>query len=175
MRAGRVMGCWRSILAVGLLLVAHGAGAGTPGALESLPPTPGIHIRSYDGLEHRDSAHYAALCRIVTTEFGIEPPEGPLHLVFVAQDVVDRMLAANPGRFQGKGFTAVFIEPSLIIMIGAEEADDTFMHEYMHYLNTRGLLFADLSPRAAHRRIEEAEGMLLGSTSYLTYIGGRSR
>jgi hypothetical protein len=136
----------------------------------SFSDAPGLHVMSYDGLTHRDSAHYAGLCRVVETEMGITQTLERLHVVFVDQPTSDRIIAANPGRFEGKDFTGAFIAPALIIMVGEEESDDTFMHEYLHYLHTRGLLFRGVPQSMVHRRIEETEGYLIASASYLALL-----
>ena len=126
---------------------------------------------AYDGLTHRDSAYYAALCRGGGNRNGhfADAPER-LHVVFVDQSTSDRIIAANPGRFEGKDFTGAFIAPALIIMVGEEESDDTFMHEYLHYLHTQGLVFRGVPQAMVHRRIEETEGYLIASASYLALL-----
>ena len=136
----------------------------------SFSDTPGLHVTSYDGLAHRDSVYYTALCGVVHTEMGIEHVPARLHVVFVDQYTSDRIIAANPGRFAGKDFTGAFIAPSLIIMVGEEESDDTFMHEYLHYLHAQGLVFRGVPQSMVHRRIEEAEGYLIASATYLDLL-----
>jgi hypothetical protein len=136
----------------------------------SFSDAPGLHVMSYDGLTHRDSAHYAGLCRVVDTEMGNTQMLERLHVVFVDQSTSDRIIAANPGRFEGKDFTGAFIAPALILMVGEDESDDTFMHEYLHYLHTRGLIFRGVPQSLVHRRIEETEGYLIASESYLAFL-----
>jgi hypothetical protein len=136
----------------------------------SFNEAPGLHVKSYDGLVHRDSSYYEGLCRVVEAEMGITRTPERLHIVFVDQSTSDRIIAANPGRFEGKDFTGAFIAPSLIIMVGEEESDDTFMHEYLHYLHTHGLVFRGVPQSLVHRRIEETEGYLIASASYLSFL-----
>ena len=84
--------------------------------------------------------------------------------------VSDRIIAANPGRFQGKDFSGAFIPPGLIVLVGDEESDDTFMHEYLHYLHANGLVFRGVPLDRVHHRIEETEGYLLASRSYIGFL-----
>jgi hypothetical protein len=131
---------------------------------------PGLHVTTYDGLTHRSEAYYTALCAVVDTEMGVKHAPVRLHVVFVDQETSDRIIAANPGRFQGKDFTGAFIPPGLIVLVGDEESDDTFMHEYLHYLQTNALVFRGVPQDLVHRRIEETEGYLLASRSYINFL-----
>jgi hypothetical protein len=160
----------RSVV-IGMLLVIATTTLHTQDRLPlSFSEAPGLHVMSYDGLVHRDSAYYAGLCRVVETEMGVTHTIERLHVVFMDQSASDRIIAANPGRFEGKDFTGAFIAPSLIIMVGEEESDDTFMHEYLHYLQTHGLVFRGVPQSQVHRRIEETEGYLIASGSYLAFL-----
>jgi hypothetical protein len=136
----------------------------------SFNEAPGLHITSYDGRQHRSEVYYAALCTVVDSELCVAQPAERLHVVFVDQETSDRLIAANPGRFQGKDFTGAFIPPALIVLVGDEESDDTFMHEYLHYLHTHGLALRGVPQDRVHRRIEETEGYLLASQSYIRFL-----
>jgi hypothetical protein len=136
----------------------------------SFSEAPGLHVTSHDGLPHRSEAYYGALCAVVDSEMGISRAADRLHIVFVDQETSDRIIAANPGRFQGKDFTGAFIPPGLIVLVGVEESDDTFMHEYLHYLHAHGLVFRGVPQDHVHRRIEETEGYLLASLSYIRFL-----
>lgn len=157
-------------MGAGLLLAA----ALTAHSQDRLPVSfneaPGLHVVSYDGHDHRSEAYYSGLCAVVDAEMRVDAHTPQLHVVFVDQETSDRIIAANPGRFQGKDFTGAFIPPALIMLVGDEESDDTFMHEYLHYLHTHGLLFRGVPQDAVHRRIEETEGYLLASRSYLRFL-----
>jgi hypothetical protein len=136
----------------------------------SFNEAPGLHVTSYDGLQHRSEVYYKTLCAVVDSEMGVPRTAERLHVVFVDQETSDRLIAANPGRFQGKDFTGAFIPPALIVLVGDEESDDTFMHEYLHYLHTHGLVFRGVPQDLVHRRIEETEGYLLASRSYIHFL-----
>lgn len=136
----------------------------------SFNEAPGLHVMAYDGLTHRSEAYYTALCAVVDSEMGVTRAPGRLHVVFVDQETSDRIIAANPGRFQGKDFAGAFIPPGLIVLVGDLESDDTFMHEYLHYLQTNGLVFRGVPHDLVHRRIEETEGYLIASRSYILFL-----
>jgi hypothetical protein len=137
----------------------------------SFNEAPGLHVVAYDGLQHRSGAYYAALCAVVDSEMGVACSVERLHVVFVDQETSDRIISANPGRFQGKDFTGAFIPPALIVLVGEDESDDTFMHEYLHYLHMHGLVFHGVPHDIVHRRIEETEGYLLASGNYIRFLG----
>lgn len=137
---------------------------------ESFNEAPGLHVVSYDGRSHRSPAYYAGLCAVVDAEMGVATVARQLHVVFVDQKTSDRIITANPGRFQGKDFTGAFIPPALIMLVGEDESDDTFMHEYLHYLHTHGSVFRGVPQDVVHRRIEETEGYLLASRSYIRFL-----
>jgi hypothetical protein len=143
-----------------------------PGTFEL---SPGVHIHAHDGRSHRSSAHYLELCRVVASEFDVRIDSISIQLVFIDQKTRDRMSANNRGRFRDEDWTGAYLAPSLILMLGEEEADDTFMHEFMHLLQHRGLLFAAAHPSSVHRIIEENEAMLLGSKTYLEYLKKRPK
>jgi hypothetical protein len=166
---------WREIIGC-LVLISIGASAPSQDRLpSSFNEAPGLHVTSYDGLQHRSEGYYKALCAAVDAEMGIPRSAARLHVVFVDQQTSDRLIAANPGRFQGKDFTGAFIPPALIVLVGDEESDDTFMHEYLHYLHTQGLAFRGVPQDIVHRRIEETEGYLLASHSYIRFLRSQSR
>jgi hypothetical protein len=142
---------------------------------ESLDASPGVHLYTHDGLEHRSSSHYATLCRIVNAEFGIKVDSLSVHVVFIDQETRDRMRTNNPTRFREQDWLGAFIQPSLILILGEEESDDTFMHEYMHMLRSHGLLFPDAQPSSVHTLIDWNEGLLLGSKAYLDYLKTRPK
>lgn len=157
-------------MGAGLLLVAALTAHSQDRLPASFNESPGLHVISYDGHDHRSATYYTGLCAVVDTEMRIDAHPLQLHVVFVDQETSDRIIAANPGRFQGKDFTGAFIPPTLIMLVGDEESDDTFMHEYLHYLHTHGLLFRGVPQDAVHRRIGETEGYLLASRSYLRFL-----
>jgi hypothetical protein len=139
----------------------------------SLDSTPGVHVYVTDDRPHRDARHYAALCVVVNQEFAIFPDSLLIHVVFIDQITRDRMRANNPARFRGADWCGAFIEPSLILLLGEEESDDTFMHEYMHLLQSRDLIFRGAHPSSVHHLIEQTEGLLLGSKAYIAYLKNR--
>jgi hypothetical protein len=144
--------------------------AGQPQPL-SLGTGPGVHIRAYDNQPHHDAQHYEHLCRIVLKEFGVQLDTLSLNLVFVDGTIQRRLNALNRDRFHNKQWVGVYIKPMLIIMLGEEESDGTFIHEFMHALNNQGLLFAGESEEdSVHELIRVNEGLLLGSESYLEYL-----
>ena len=143
---------------------------------ESLDASPGVHIHVYDGKVHRPVDHYSSLCRIVLTEFGLPSDSLPgINLVFIDEDVRQQIITNNATRFQSADWYGVFIAPSLILISGEQESDDTFMHEYMHFLQQRGLLFKNVPMSAVHHLIEQNEGLLLGSKGYLEYLKTRPK
>lgn len=133
----------------------------------------GLHVTAYDGLTHRSERYYTSLCAVVDSEMAVSHGPIRLHVVFVDQMTCDRIVAANPGRFQGKDLTGAFIPPGLIVLVGDEESDDTFMHEYLHYLQSNGLVFRGVPIDRVHRRIEETEGYLLASAAYIRFLQQR--
>jgi hypothetical protein len=143
----------------------------------SLDFSPGVHLYSYDGAEHRSAAHYLRLCEVVLKEFNVALPVDSVLviLVFVDSETQERLSRNNLVRFQYMHWYGVSIEPALILMDGGEESDDTFMHEYMHLLHHQGRLFRDTSGGGAHLLIKLNEGLLLGSKSYLEYLKTRPR
>ena len=153
-----------------LLVGTAAAGLSQDRLPSSFNETPGLHVVAYDGRLHRSTAYYAALCAVVDSEMGVTCSGERLHVVFVDQETSDRIIAANPGRFQGKDFTGAFIPPALIVLVGEDESDDTFMHEYLHYLHTHGLVFRGVPHDIVHRRIEETEGYLIASRSYIRFL-----
>jgi hypothetical protein len=140
----------------------------------SLSATPGIHIHAYDNRPHKSPEHYEHLCRVVLGEFGIHIDTLSLHLVFVDMELQGTLNALNRDRFHGRRWVGVFIKPMLIIMLGEEESDGTFLHEFMHVLHHRGLLFNDTDEADVHTLININEGLLLGSRSYLEYLKTQS-
>ena len=132
---------------------------------------PGVHVRSYDGRAHMDSAYYNGLCRVVMHEFGIPADSLPsIDLVFVDRQTRVKLTKGNAARFASSDWTGAFIRPSLILVVGEEEADDTFMHEFMHVLQQSGRLFVNVPFSSVHKVIEQNEGLLLGSKSYLEFL-----
>jgi len=157
------------------LFLAAGADSKAQGVFpKSLDTTPGVHVRAEDGRTHRGSDHYSGLCRVVLQEFGI-PADTPItiDLVFIDRETRDRLHDNNATRFESSDWCGAFIAPSLILMVGEEESDDTFMHEFMHYLQQKGLLFSTVPFSAVHPLIERNEGLLLGSKSYLEFLKTR--
>lgn len=140
---------------------------------KSFVPESGVHISTYDGRDHKSAVHYEALCHVVHEEFGLTNDSIRVNLVFVDSSMMKLLTANNPARFHGTEWQGVFIKPYMIIMLGEEESDDTFMHEYMHALQQRGLLFAQVHPSVVHQVIYENEGLLLGSKSYLQFLKSR--
>ena len=136
----------------------------------SLDPSPGIHVYSYDGKAHRSAEHYTALRRVVLQEFRLPEDSVSIDLVFIDPQLRETLYTNNRGRFQSAEWCGAFITPTLIFMLGDEESDDTFMHEYMHSLQDRGVLFHDVHASTVHQLIEKNEGLLLGSKSYLEYL-----
>ncbi len=157
-------------LVAGFLLVATPTVHSQDRLPASFNEAPGLHVIAYDGLAHRSEAYYTALCAVVDSEMGIAASVARLHVVFVDQKTSDRIIAANPGRFHGKDFSGAFIPPALILLVGDDESDDTFMHEYLHFLHTQGLVFRGVPQDAVHRRIGETEGYLLASRSYIRFL-----
>jgi hypothetical protein len=137
---------------------------------ESLTSTPGVHITVQDGMRHQPAAHYEALCQVVLNEFGVHAEAITLNIVFIGEDLRNHLSRNNQTRFETKDWAAAFVHPSLILLVGELESDDTFMHEFMHYLHDRGLLFANVPESRVHATILRNEGLLLGSRSYLEYL-----
>ncbi len=134
----------------------------------SLDPTAGVHVSVQDSAVHRGEDHYGSLCRVVLKEFGLPADTLPsIDLVFINRETRDILSRNNPGRFENSDWCGAFLEPSLILMLGEEESDDTFMHEFLHYLRQHDLLFQGVPASAVHRLIEQNEALLLGSESYL--------
>lgn len=166
----------RSIsMGAGLLLAAVFTASAQDRLPVSFNEAPGLHVTAYDGLPHRSAAYYTALTGVVDAEMGVTPGALRLHVVFVDQETSDRIIAANPGRFHGKDFTGAFIPPGLILLVGDDESDDTFMHEYLHYLHVQGLVFRGVPQDIVHRRIDETEGYLLASRSYIRFLSAHPR
>ena len=130
----------------------------------------GVHIFSYDNLTHKSSEHYENLCRVVIREFGLTLDTICVNLVFVDEALQEHLNENNPERFRSTSWLGVYISPVLILMLGEEESDDTFLHEYMHALHTAGLLFGNVPESEVHSLIHLNEGLLLGSRSYLEYL-----
>ncbi|MEW6511937.1 MAG: hypothetical protein AB1428_13380 [Bacteroidota bacterium] len=166
---GKGRGLWA--FAVAGVAIPSGLLFGQPTRPVSLEARQGVYIRAYDGRDHRDSAYYNALCRVVLKEFAL-PTDSlpPVDLVFVNREIQEKITAGNAGRFPSPEWTGAFIRPSLIIMVGEEEADDTFMHEFMHVLQQHGKLFRNVPFAAVHQLIDQNEGLLLGSKSYLEFL-----
>ena len=137
----------------------------------SLPQTAGVHVFVYDNLEHKSTEYYNALFSVVLKEFGVPTDTIPsVDLIFIDQDLRGVLNGNNARRFGSADWCGAFIKPSLIIMLGEEESDDTFMHECMHYLQQQGRLFQDVHSAAVHQMIDRNEGLLLGSKSYLEFL-----
>ena len=131
----------------------------------------GVHVSWYDERVHMDSAYYNGLCRVVLQEFGLPVDTlPPIDLVFVDRETQEKLTRGNAARFASPDWTGAFIRPSLILIVGEEEADDTFMHEFMHVLQQNGRLFQSIPFSTVHRLIEQNEGLLLGSRSYLEFL-----
>jgi len=141
----------------------------------SLRTDPGVHIAAYDEAEHRQEGHYNVLCSVVHHEFAIDEDGAGITLVFINAKQQKTLNELNPSRFQSAHWYGIALGKNLILMIGEEESDDTFMHEYMHVLNNRGILFKNVASGEVHRVITEAETMLLGSESYLNYLSVLSK
>ena len=141
----------------------------------SLSTLPGVHIRSFDGKCHRSAEYYDALRRVILKEFHIPYDPTAINLVFIDECTRETMNLANPDRFGSADWLGAFVAPSLIFMVGDSESDDTFMHEYLHSLESRGLLFADVPRSSVHTLIQQDEGLLLGSDSYLQFLKTRPR
>ncbi len=138
----------------------------------SVSSTPGIHIRSFDGKCHHSEEYYEGLRKVVLKEFNILSDSTALNLVFISEDLRETMNLANPDRFGTADWLGAFVSPTLIFIVG-DESDDTFMHEYMHSLQSRGLLFADVPRTSVHTLIQQDEGLLLGSDSYIEFLKTR--
>jgi hypothetical protein len=139
---------------------------------KSLATQPGIHVYAYDSMSHRSAAHYRRLSQIVLDEFNIKFSLDSicLHVVFVDEAVRDLLKDHNTTRFESKDWSGAFSEPNLIVLLGEEESDDTYMHELMHYLVKIGLLFKNVPASRVHTAINDNEALLLGSKSYLKYL-----
>jgi hypothetical protein len=155
---------------VGLLLLGSGSGSGQSNLPKSLDFSRGVHIKAYDGKRHRGADHYEQLCRVVNKEFGLPDDSVCVNLVFVDQALRQSLNANNPVRFQSADWCGAYIRPYMILMLGEEESDDTFMHEYMHALQVRGVLFKNVPFSAVHQLIDMNEGLLMGSRSYLEFL-----
>lgn len=136
----------------------------------SLSAEPGIHIRSFDGKKHHNAAYYEGLRQVVLREFNIPFDSTAINLVFIGEEMREKMNVSNPDRFGTADWLGAFVPPSLILMVGDRESDDTFIHEYLHSLETRGLLFSDIPKPSVHALIQQDEGLLLGSDSYLEFL-----
>ncbi|MGA9120290.1 MAG: hypothetical protein WB699_13085 [Bacteroidota bacterium] len=139
----------------------------------SLSNKPGVHIKSYDGKSHHSQDYYSALRNVVLKEFDIPSDSSAINLVFITEDLRESLNSSNPARFGAADWTGAFLTPSLIFIVGTEESDDTFMHEYMHSLQVRGLIFSDVPHSVVHEVITQDEGLLLGSASYLEFLKTR--
>ncbi len=167
-------GAWK--LVIGLVLIL-GLGASSQRAPAqstfpvSLSETPGVHIFSYDNKQHRKAEHYNALFRVVLKEFGLPTDTIPsTNLVFIDKGLESILNDNNAKRFMSTGWCGAYIQPSIIMILGEEESDDTFMHECMHYLHQQGMLFRNIQADSVHRLIYRNEGLLLGSRSYLEFL-----
>jgi hypothetical protein len=160
---------WMAGLLVTVTLSVAGVDAQSVEPL-SLRVSRGVHVEQHDGRSHKTPAHYEALCQVVIKEFGVSLDSIALNLVFIGENLRDHLSKNNQLRFQAKDWSGAYVPPSLILMVGEEESDDTFMHEFMHYLNDRGLLFTNVPASRVHAAIEKNEGLLLGSRSYLDYL-----
>jgi hypothetical protein len=141
----------------------------------SMDFSPGVHVYAYDGLEHKSEEHYTNLCKVVLKEFNLHADSISIMLVFLDSALQERLIKNNPARFQAAQWYGVCIKPALILMAGEDESDDTFMHEFMHSLYHRGLIFRNVQPAEIHPLIDMNEGLLLGSKSYLEYLKTRPR
>jgi len=155
---------------IGGLLLAQTSVSAQPLVPESFSTEAGVHIHVYDGREHKSKEHYENLCRVVMEEFGITKDSISVNLIFVDNELKDKLNHNNPDRFYSPAWVGVFIKPTLIFMLGEEEADDTFLHEFMHSLHYRGLLFMNVDESDVHQLIHVNEGLLMGSRSYLEYL-----
>ncbi len=169
--------CWNSgILATvfaGMLAFAWASAAAQSSVPQSISATPGIHIRSFDGKSHRSAEYYDALRNVVLREFKIPYDSSALNIVFIGEEMRESMNVANPDRFGTADWLGAFVPPSLIFIVGDNESDDTFMHEYLHSLEYRGMLFTDVPRMSVHSLIQQDEGLLLGSDSYLEFLKTR--
>ena len=155
---------------LGGLLFVHASVSAQPHVPGSFSTGWGVHIHAYDGREHKSEEHYENLCRVVMDEFGITNDSVSVNLIFVDSELKDKLNHNNPDRFYSPSWVGVFIKPTLIFMLGEEESDDTFLHEFMHSLHYRGLLFSNVDESDVHQLIHVNEGLLMGSRSYLEYL-----
>lgn len=130
----------------------------------------GVHIVSCDTIHHRSSQHYEALCCIVLTEFGLPADSICLTVVFVDAQLMAALKRQNADRFDSDTWQGFCVNPYLVMINGEREADDTFMHEYMHALQQQGKLFQKVPKADVHQLIYLNEGLLMGSKSYLDYL-----
>lgn len=171
---------WRGRRVIGAAVMAALIGSVAPSWSQTVRPLsvagrPGVHVQSYDSRPHMDSVYYNGLCRVVLQEFALPVDSLPsIDLVFVDRETQEKMTSGNAARFASPDWTGAFIRPSLILIVGEEEADDTFMHEFMHVLQQNGRLFQNVPFRAVHQLIEQNEGLLLGSRSYLEFLKRKS-
>lgn len=136
----------------------------------SLDLSPGVHLVSCDSLTHRSAAHYEALCRIVLTEFGLPTDSICLTVVFVDDDLMAALKEHNSDRFESDRWQGMYINNYLVMVDGSREADDTFMHEFLHVLNHQSRLFQHVPAGDVHELIRLNETLLMGSQSYLNYL-----
>jgi hypothetical protein len=162
----------------GGIVILPGPGHQAAGQLtrpRTLSDAPGVHLYSYDGRSHRSTEYYTALRKIVQGEFQVQPDSSAIDVVFIDEELREELNNANPDRFEAADWSGAFISPCLILILGERESDDTFIHEYLHFLQTRGLIFQHSPQSILHQLITQDEGLILGSKSYLLFLKKRPR
>jgi hypothetical protein len=136
----------------------------------SLSDRPGIHIYSYDG-KTRDEKSYVMLCRIVNQELAVDiGEEQGLNVVFLDEVTIRLLIESNPDRAWGEKWYGACLDSTLIILDGDSDSHGSFIHEYIHVLHRRGLLFPNLDIGDAEEETSRAESLILGSRAYIEYL-----
>lgn len=133
-----------------------------------------VVVYTEDSLQHHTADYYRALAKVVQFEFGLDSTElpQPVRLVFVSKSLYRLIVTHNQDRFDTtENYLGTYVGPGLIFMWGKMEADDTFMHEYMHLLHGHGYLFNDVeNEETVHEYVRMDEAMLLGTKTYLNFL-----
>ena len=116
-----------------------------------------------------DTAYYNSLIDVVCSELEVVLDERPaLKVVVISQETMQKLVSHNPCRWDSE-WQGSFNPPGLIFL--TPESDDTFIHEFLHWLRFHGLFFVGWEDQLLiEKAIREMEGSLLGSESYLKFL-----
>lgn len=136
----------------------------------SLDRNYGVSITSYDTLHHRSINHYEHLLKIFCNEYNINSDSSYLLIIFVDENIKDRLEKLNPGwtGILNYNWGGYYLFPNTIII--ETESDDTFFHELMHYYHDRKLFLNNVPEDNVHAIIYKIEKLMLFSRLYIEYI-----